>query len=257
MSENETLIVTPWHNPIQRDQFLKAWRIEASDPRLILQQDEHRAGCAATKNAGIKKAIERGARTIIVLDDDCYPSDEAPHLSDLMEAHLEELEPQGVEMFSAVTEPQSRGTPYYDRKLTLPVACSMGFWDGVPDFDAPSQLAGAPGSIRFRRRAIYGRYFALSGMNIAFHATWWPWCQFIEVPRFDDIWMGLLWQKHAYARGYCFSTNGPTVRHARQSNVWSNLREEVEWMEANETVWRKIHECPASDYHGLRSVLPV
>ena len=170
------------------------------------------------------------------------------------------LEPQPVALFETVTDPASRGTPYAPANLTatLPVAASMGFWTRVGDHCAVRQLAHGPIPMTFAPRAVYGRWFPLCGMNLAFRpALWDPWCRFVEVARFDDIWMGWLWQKEAYRRGYCFNLGGPLVQHSRQSNVWVNLRQEVDHLEASETLWRSIALHPSSDYRELRALLPV
>lgn len=247
-------VVVAWHNREQIEKFCKAWHISAESlDWVILQQDKDKEGCARTKNKGIRRALDMGADVIVVLDDDCYcyPA-EFDTLEQFVEAHVAALEPQSVPMFQTVTDPPSRGTPYYDRKVTMPVAASMGFWTGVPDLDAASQLTNS-GYVKFIPQTIFGRYFPLSGMNFAFHREQWPWCQLIDVPRYDDIWMGFLWQKHAYETGQCFNLNGPGVQHSRQSNVWHNLRVEVQNMERNETMWQKIQEAPVGlDYDYLK-----
>lgn len=257
MSVEKIRIVVPWHNPVQRDAFLSAWGLTGVEPFLVLQQDATRAGCARTKNAGIERAVADGADIVIVLDDDCYPHDCS--IMDFMARHRAALEPQDVRMFECVTEPPSRGTPYFERTIKLPVAASMGFWRHIGDYDAVGQLAhGASHPMVFHREPIHGRYFPLCGMNLAFRPRdWAPWWQFIDVSRFDDIWQGFLWQRHAYERGHCFNLGGPVVRHARQSNVWANLRDEAVHLEANETLWRKIATHPQSDYTSLRALLPV
>ena len=248
----KTIIVTPWHNAEQRDQFLYAWRVNGDEDFLHMQQDKDKSGCAMTKNRGIQAAIDKGADVVIVLDDDCFPHSEAPTLEMLIEKHLAALEPQPVEMFAIVTDPPSRGTPYFTRHITMPVAASMGFWTEVGDYDAPAQLVhGARKPMDFRRETIHGKYFPLCGMNLAFRAEWWPWCQFIDVPRFDDIWQGFLWQKKAYSTGHCFNLAGPLVRHSRQSNVWANLRDEAQNLERNETIWQDIHLASSTDYDDL------
>jgi hypothetical protein len=94
-------------------------------------------------------------------------------------------------------------------------------------------------------------------MNLAFRPKEWaPWCSFINVPRFDDIWMGWLWQKEAYRRMACFNLNGPFVKHSRQSNVWQNLRDETKYLEASETLWRSIALCRSDSYDDLVKLLP-
>lgn len=255
--ENWT-VVTPWHNEDQKEAFLEAWSVTTGE--IIMLRDTDRSGCAVMKNRCIAKAIEDGADGVVVLDDDCYPDSNGPQsLGDLIREHVRALDPQPVEMAIAVTSPPSRGTPYYDRSVEMPVAASMGFWTEVGDYDAVSQLVHGPTHpMAFDRRAVHGQYFPLCGMNIAFRPKQWlPWCQFIDVPRFDDIWMGWLFEKKAYAEGHCFNLAGPLVRHSRQSNVWANLRDEAKYLEANEGLWRKIAKKCGADYDTLCKLLPV
>jgi hypothetical protein len=247
----KTTIVVPWHNKQQRDAFLAAWNVENIPNYLLLQQDEDKEGCALTKNRGIRNAIDKGADVVVVLDDDCFPESH-DSLESLIDDHLDALEPQPCEAFQVVTKPPSRGTPYFNRTPKLEVAASMGFWTGIGDYDAPGQLVyGAKTPMMFKQGSIFGRFFPLCGMNLAFRAKWWPWCQFVDVPRFDDIWQGFLWQKKAYAMGCCFNLNGPLIRHARQSNVWANLRDEVQNLERNETFWQEVNASESLDYDEL------
>jgi hypothetical protein len=250
------LVITPWHNPHQKDRFLQAWGVNEDHPNLLLVQDEDKSGCAKTKNRGLLRARELKADLVVILDDDCFPSVEAPTLEALISEHRVSLRNQEVEMFEAVTSPPSRGTPYSRTTIEFPVAASMGFWENIGDFCAVRQLSQL-GPMQFRNKPIYGRYFPLSGMNLAFYLEQsWPWCQFIDVPRFDDIWMGWIWQKHAYANSQCFNLNGPSVVHSRQSNVWVNLRQEVENLEVNETLWVEIAKSSHLDYDSLVNLLP-
>jgi hypothetical protein len=256
---DKCFIVVPWVREEEREAFLREWNI---NPRsvpdwLILQHDERREGCARTKNAGIARAVVRGADVVVVLDGDCYPHRDAPTLEILAEHHVSALKPQPVRMFDVVTDPPSRGTPYGDLTITMPVAASMGFWTDVGDYCAVRQLAHGPRPMTFVREAVHGRSFPLCGMNLAFRpAEWAPWCTFVDVPRFDDIWMGWLWQREAYARGACFNLAGPLVRHSRQSNVWRNLRDEARFLEANEALWREIAAAPDGSYEALARLLP-
>jgi hypothetical protein len=251
----EIKVIVPWHNEAQLSLFVESWQIPRGDSRVLFQQDREKSGCALTKNAGIRRAIDDGAETLIVLDDDCFPT-EGQTLDTFIQDHMTALKPQPVEMFEAVTDPPSRGTPYFNRTITMPVAASMGFWSEIGDYDAPGQLIhGARHPMTFSRKAMHGRYFPLCGMNLAFRAEEWPWCQFIDVPRFDDIWQGFLWQKKAYAAGQCFNLQGPVVRHSRQSNVWANLRDESVNLERNETIWSDIYAMPLDSYSVMMSNL--
>lgn len=252
-----TRLVVPWYNPTQLAQFCEAWAIKQTDHRFIFQHDVHREGCATTKNKGIQEAAASGATVVIILDDDCLPED-GQTLDQFIEGHEQALEPQPVQIFTAVTDPPSRGTPYLNRTVTMPVAASMGFWSQIGDYDAPSQLVhGATTPMQFHRATIWGRYFPLCGMNLAFRIDQWPWCQFVNVPRFDDIWQGFLWQKKAFHHGECFNLAGPVVKHSRQSNVWANLEVEVRNLERNETIWQDIHRMEFSDYSTMRRKLGI
>jgi hypothetical protein len=257
----QVAIVVPWHDERQRNQFVRAWGnppFEGSFPQhIVLQHDANREGCAVTKNKGIDEAVRRGADIVIVLDDDCYPG-ETQSLAELAERHVAALNDQPVRMFETVTEPPSRGTPYAILDVPMPVAASMGYWFNVGDYCAVRQLSFQNAAMAFKRETVFGKYFPLCGMNIAFRPReWMPWCRFIDVPRFDDIWMGWLWQREAYRRGYCFNLGGPIITHARQSNVWQNLTDEAVYLERNETLWREIMTHEDGSYGALRDLLPI
>ena len=254
-------VVVPWLDADQIDLWMRAWKLHQEPDWLLLTQDETRAGCAATKNRGIVSAINLGADVVIVLDDDCFPaersSEAVPKLEEFARAHVAALDPQPVTMFETVTEPPSRGTPFRHHTAEMPVAASMGFWTEIGDYDSVRQLAHNSEPMTFRSGPIFGRYFPLSGMNLAFRpAEWEPWWTFIDVPRFDDIWMGWMWQREAISRGACFNLNGPTVRHVRQSNVWRNLQVEARHLERNETLWADIATHPDPTYENLVALLP-
>jgi hypothetical protein len=254
------VVVVPWHNAEQVAEFCRQWLVQAGDPRIVFQQDRYGEGCGATKNKGVLAAIERGAEVVIVVDDDCFPGEHSRTMDTFIRRHVEVLSmPARVPLFEPVTDPPSRGTPYEHLCAELMPAASMGFWEGIGDYDAVGQLVhGADSPMRFRTAARFGRYFPLCGMNLAFRPKdWLPWCRFIDVKRFDDIWMGWLWQREAYRRRYCFRLDGPRVRHSRQSNVWSNLCEEARHLERSDTLWRDIATSPNDDYDSLRKLLPV
>lgn len=251
-------VVVPWCDEKQIEKFVDAWSVGSFIPDwLILQHDEHREGCAVTKNKGIKEALRRGADIVVVLDDDCFPHGNVQQLSILGEMHRKALEPQQIKMFETVTVPPSRGTPYENLTVEMPVAASMGFWTEIGDYCAVRQLSFGTGEMEPVIDVVYGRFFPLCGMNLAFRPKeWMPWCNFIDVPRFDDIWMGWMWQREAYRKGYCFNLSGPVVQHSRQSNVWKNLAAETTHLQENEILWQKIFAHPENDYDSLKKLLP-
>lgn len=251
-------VIVPWVSEQERDLFLNEWGITSIPDWLVLQQDKYKAGCGATKNKGVQAAITAGAEVVVVLDGDCFPADEVRTLPELVDKHCEALQPQPVNLYVTVTSPPSRGTPYAKLDVTMPVAASMGFWSNIGDYCAVRQLAFDKTPMQYYPQTIFGKYFSLCGMNLAFKpADWLPWCNFIDVARFDDIWMGWLWQREAYRRGYCFNLNGPIIRHSRQSNVWKNLQVETRYLEENETLWQKIAQHPHCDYESLYGLLPI
>jgi hypothetical protein len=254
-------VAVAWVNQSQLKDFLEAWSIgQEIPPWLFLIQDEKHEGGSITKNRAIRAAVDCGSEVVVVLDDDCYPSTPGQTLPEFCQQHIEALSPQPVRMFEVVTDPPSRGTPYDTLDVKMPVAASMGFWTGVGDYCGPRQLAfGATHPMTFSRKTIFGRYFPLCGMNYAFRPRGWhPWFYLVEgVGRFDDIWMGFLWQHEAYRKHYCFNLAGPMVHHVRQSNVWKNLQDETRMLKDNETVWASLEAITDnSSYYELREMLP-
>lgn len=252
-------IVVPWVREGQIEDFLRAWGIDSAAPPewLILMHDKEKRGCAATKNAGVDAAMERDAEVVVLLDDDCFPHGEVRTLEALAEAHVAALEPVQVPLFRTVTTPPSRGTPYANLTAEKLVAASMGFWAEVGDYCAARQLAFGSAPMTFDPTPVFGQYFPLCAMNLAFRPQrWQPWCRLIDVPRFDDIWMGWLWQREAYSRGYCFNLGGPVVRHSRQSDPFRNLEVEARHLRANETLWSRIASNPSGNYGDLLALLP-
>ena len=256
----EYAVIVPWTKQEQIDLFCKEWGIRSKPDWLLLEKDLCRVGCGATKNKGVNEAMRQGYEHVIILDDDCFPflgDCGASSLEELAHIHLQNLQPQRVEMFQAVTSPLSRGTPYKERSIIYPVACSIGFWTNIGAYCAVRQLSYEGKKMKFYPQTIFGKYFALCGMNIAFNPhEWKPWCDFINVDRFDDIWMGWLWQKEAYRKEYCFSLHGPVVRHSRQSNVWANLEAETKYLKQTETLWIEIANHGSNDYETLKRLLP-
>lgn len=248
----KSLVVVPWHNEYQIDSFCRAWQIEMSDPRVIFQQDEGWKSCAETKNIGLCRAAREGADCAIVLDDDCYPTS-GQTLGAFIDAHMEAITtPSSVELFKTTTTPAARGTPYFRRYVPRDNAASMGFWVNVGDYDAPSQLVyGAMHPMSFDTRPRYKEYFPLCGMNLCLDLNMWPWIQFMDVNRFDDIWMGFMLQRYCWDNALAISLSGPDVKHSRQSNVWANLMAEAPYLEANESLWVRIHETEEDTYVGI------
>lgn len=244
------LVIVPWHNKEQVAKFCDEWNVTMYDPRFIFEQDLGWKSCAKTKNLAMQRAISLGEQYVLILDDDCFPNGDCS-IEEMISHHQDNFNDTcEVESFLAVTSPPSRGTPYFKRNILRQCVASMGFWKFIGDYDAPSQLVhGAYKKMGFYKAAIFGHYFPLCGMNLALDLNFYPWCKFIDVPRFDDIWMGFILQRRAYELGHCFAMNGPVVTHSRQSNVWQNLRDEAPNMELNETMWQHVIETKGMSYN--------
>jgi hypothetical protein len=129
------------------------------------------------------------------------------------------------------------------------VAVQYGGWDGVLDYDAPTQLAGASLNEVFHPVVVpVPRGAAVTGciMNAAWRTEYAPimW----QLPlysgrfnRFGDIWAGLFAKKTLDAEGAVMVINGEaTVRHERASDPVANLEREAPGIPVNEGLWAAL-----------------
>jgi hypothetical protein len=85
------------------------------------------------RNAGFWAAYKWGAEIIISLDDDVYP------VGDPIQDHINALSMSvSPTWISTAQDWRVRGIPVGGEKW--PVMLSHGVWNGVPDFDAPTQF---------------------------------------------------------------------------------------------------------------------
>lgn len=176
---------------------------------------------------------------IISLDDDVLP------VGDTIADHLAVLSKRvPISWISTTTDEFPRGFPYGVRE-EAEVVFSHGVWNGVKDYDAPTQLAKGNPETGFFVGAIPKHvFFPLCGMNIAFKRKVLPYVYFapmgkkVGVDRFADIWMGVELKKYLDSEGLAIFSGGATVLHERASNVWTNLAKEVTGLLYNETFWQ-------------------
>jgi reversibly glycosylated polypeptide/UDP-arabinopyranose mutase len=176
--------------------------------------------------------------TIITLDDDVTP------INDPIEAHLMALKsPKPVSWLSTIIDEYPRGFPYGIRE-EAEVVLSHGVWEGVADWDAPSQLVNGNHPVEFYRGPIpKGVYFPLCGMNIAFKRKLLPYVYYapmgyrVGLDRFADIWLGVVLKSVIDKKGLAAVSGYAPVYHQRASNVWQNLVKEAKGLELNETFW--------------------
>jgi reversibly glycosylated polypeptide/UDP-arabinopyranose mutase len=183
--------------------------------------------------------------TIITLDDDVLPID------DPIESHLMALEsPKPVSWLSTLLDDYPRGFPYGIRD-EAEVVLSHGAWQGVADWDAPTQLVNGNLPVEFYRGPIpRGVYFPMCGMNLAFKRKLLPYVYYapmgyrVGLDRFADIWLGVLLKDIIDKRGWAVVSGYAPVRHERASNVWTNLKKEASGLELNEGFWQGKEDNP-------------
>ena len=199
------------------------------------------------RSYGFYKAYFTQPDMVVTLDDDCYPL--KGQENNFLGRHWERLEESvsdeaWYETGEGVT---SRGVPYFNRSRIWRCVLNHGLWKGIPDLDAPTQLANSRTHQEFicKNQIIpIGKYFPMCGMNLAFRPEIIPALYFLlmgkDYPydRFGDIWSGIFLKKICDHLGYAIHSGEPVVLHQRASNVWSNLRKEEPGLEVNEKLWK-------------------
>lgn len=281
----------PWHDVIvvadgPRDEWARVADLFSAAEHVFYWEDHQELAGArswifsrcdsAIKCFGFLKAIQRGARHVIVMDDDCrpharyarYTGDGFPMEPDVRQFIIDHVNlvdtPPG--WVSTVPGMRVRGLPYRD--WMRPIASrenlvNMGLWAGVPDLDAVTTLAGAIEEVHYPWRGISrgprfnpprgwtqimppDQYWPFCGMNFCFKAEALPALYFPKMgegspySRFDDIWCGVLMQKLFRHCGYSASVGEPFVEHIRSSETLVNLRKEAPGIEMHESFWRII-----------------
>lgn len=202
------------------------------------------ASCLSNFNAGIRNLgfayvakYLPDVEYIITLDDDETP------IGDTIADHLVALNRRvPVSWLSTLVDDYPRGFPYLIRD-EAEVVVSHGVWEGVADWDSPTQLVrGSHYPAQFYRGPIpKGVYYPMCSMNLAFkrkmlpyiyHAPW-----ALGINRFDDILTGVESKREIDAHGWAAVTGYARVHHERASNVFQNLRNEAPGMELNEHFW--------------------
>ena len=191
--------------------------------------------------------------TIISLDDDLEP------IGDPIQDHLDALKQMVSVSWLPIGDKYTRGFPYATRE-EAEVVFSHGVWEGVPDYDAPSQLVNGTPPINFYKMAIpKGILAPLSFMNTAFKRKMLPYiymCPQIpgELERCDDIWCSIEAKRTIDEKGWAAVTGYSRVFHERASNVFNSLIKESKFIRLNEGYWKGIQDDPYfKSYHEKKN----
>lgn len=267
-------VVVPTIRPESMKTFMEAWQpfFDKHDVEFVKVEDgenptvyhgakplvwpadilmgEH-ADCLTNFNAGIRNLgfayiakFLPEVEYIITLDDDEVP------IGDPIQDHLDALNSRvPVSWISTAVDDYTRGFPYGIRE-EAEVVLSHGVWEGVADWDAPTQLVkGSHRPIEFYRGPVpKGVYFPVCSMNLAFKRCMLPYIYqapwALGIKRFDDILAGVEMKREIDKHGWAAVTGYARVHHERASNVFTNLENEATGMRMNETFWQGDEDHP-------------
>lgn len=176
-----------------------------------------------------------------------FDTDTAP-IGDPIQDHIDQLNRRvPISWISTSTDMYMRGFPYGVRE-EAPVMMSHGVWEGVPDYDAPTQLL-TPKDFKptyYKGVIPKGIFAPICGMNLAFRREALPYIYFAPVGQFkgceraDDIWMGLMVIKKFAELNWAITTGYATVEHQRASNVFKSMIQEAVGIGHNEEFWKDL-----------------
>jgi len=172
---------------------------------------------------------------ILSLDDDVEP------LGDTIQDHIDALNMRVPLNWMSTASEYTRGFPYGIRN-EAPVMLSHGVWEGVPDWDAPTQLTRTSTKpLHFYKGAIpKGVLFPLCAMNFAFRREALPYVYQapmgprVGLDRFADIWGGIEMKRDFDRLGWGVVSGYSSVHHKRASNVYNNIIKEAKGLKLNE-----------------------
>jgi len=296
----EAVVVVPTARETSLAGFLEAWRHELSDATVVVVEDgpertfsvtganvRHFAWCDIDEQLGEAAwIIPRGSGCvrsfgcwiahqmrpdmIVALDDDTRPD---PAHAGFLDAHWARLQSAADPAWvSSLDAASPRGFPYFVTDREPPVVLNHGLWNGVPDFDAATQLLASRMEIpaEWSDQTIpRGRYFPMCSMNVAWRSEFTAAMYFLLMgpeyafDRFGDIWGGVLAKRVADHLGLAVNSGSPAIRHERASNVFANLAKESRGLAVNETFWRAVdsvvltEESVPGAYAQLADRLPL
>ena len=173
---------------------------------------------------------------IFTFDDDVRPK------GDTIQDHLDALNSRVPVSWLSTGSEYLRGFPYGVRD-EAEVVLSHGVWEGVADWDAPTQLIHGNRPVKFYVGPIpRGIYYPFCSMNVAFKRKFLPYIYHAPaargVVRANDIFAGIASKRIIDKKGWAVVSGMSTVLHERASNVFKNLVAESVEIGLNETYWQ-------------------
>lgn len=241
--KHEALLITVWDgdNPV----------VKVGDTQYGIEEVCGSCDLIFNKNDGVRNLgfafIAKylpDVETIITLDDDVIP------VGDTVQDHLDALNQRVPVSWLSTASEYMRGFPYGVR-AEAEVVLSHGVWQGVKDYDAPTQLVNGNKDVTFYKGSIpKGVYYPMCGMNIAFKRKILPFMYYAPMgykaglDRFADIWLGIESKRIIDDKGFAVVSGYATVQHERASNVFKNLEKEARGIFLNESYWQGVEEDP-------------
>lgn len=220
--------------------------VEHNGKRKELSSDLISNFCAGVRQLGFLYVAKHlpDVEYIFTTDDDCTP------LGDPIQDHIHQLNRKvPISWLSTAKDAYLRGFPYGVREEAQ-VMLSHGVWNGVPDYDAPTQLLVSKDFKPTYYQGVIpkGIFFPMCGMNIMFRREALPYIYFAPVgqykgaERFDDIFAGLEVVKSFAELGWGIVTGYAGVNHLRASNVFTSLAKEAVGIRKNEEYWQGTYD---------------
>jgi reversibly glycosylated polypeptide/UDP-arabinopyranose mutase len=221
-----------------------------------LQSDLVSNKCAGVRQLGFLYVAKYlpDVEYIFTTDDDCFP------VGDPIQDHIDQLNRKvPISWLSTATDIYLRGFPYGVREEAQ-VMLSHGVFNGVPDYDAPTQLL-TPKDFKpdyYKGVIPKGIFFPMCGMNICFRREALPYIFFAPVgqykgaERFDDIFGGLEVVKDFAILNWGIVSGYARVNHLRASNVFTSLEKEAVGIRKNEEYWQGVHDEWYKDFINKR-----
>lgn len=269
--------VVPSHKQELTDLFLSKWQplFDKHDVEFILVDDSEDVPhikhkdvsdfslkmdlisnkCAGVRQLGFLYIAQNlpDVEYILTFDTDTEP------IGDPIQDHIDQLNRRVPISWLSTATDYMRGFPYGVRE-EAPVMLSHGVWEGVYDWDAPSQLLKKDMKVDFYKGIIpKGVFFPCCGMNLAFRREALPYIYFAPVgqykgaERFDDIWMGLEVVKSFAELNWGIVSGYAKVEHMRASDVFNSLEHEAVGIKMNEKYWKGEHDEWYKDFIEKRN----